>query len=103
MALVHVLTFISFKHDTLIYAIHVENSKLRMQVNQGVLWYCSAGRAPQFAVNELQTFYYPPPEGSQRVRVCRRHLIRLKLFPETKQLESFRHGNAPTVAKAPYG
>ena len=49
-------------------------------------WYCSAGRAPQFAVNELQTFYYPPPEGSQRVRVCRRHLIQLKLFPETKQL-----------------
>ena len=37
MALVHVLTFISFKHDTLIYAIHVENPKLRMQVNQGVL------------------------------------------------------------------
>ena len=37
MALVHVLTFISFEHDTLIYAIHVENPKLRMQVNQGVL------------------------------------------------------------------
>ena len=49
-------------------------------------WYCSAGRAPQFAVNELQTFYYPPPEGSQRVRVCRRHLIQLKLYSETKQL-----------------